>query len=293
MAEEKQKENLVAAEEAQDARKEVAAAPETPATPTKTAKPHRESRDSRKERRDAEARENALANWRTKTRLGKMVLEGKITLDQIFERGYIIKEPEIIDFFVPNLESEVVFIGGSTGKGGGIRRTPTKRTARMHRSGRRFKNSAMVIVGNLNGYVGIGYGVARESRRAIEKAFQNAKINIIPVRRGCGSWECGCRTPHSIPFKTEGKCGTSRIELLPAPKGLGLAASDPVKGVLRLAGIKDVWVRSDGNTGSRQNFIMAVFGALRGLNTLKITNKEQEKTGLHLGSTLHRVATEG
>jgi len=66
--------------------------------------------------------------WVPKTELGKKVMNGEITsLDNIFENGYKISEPEIIDKLIPGLKSEIIFIGGSPGKGGGIRRTPTKR----------------------------------------------------------------------------------------------------------------------------------------------------------------------
>jgi len=149
-------------------------------------------------------------DWVPKTKLGKSVMNGEITsLDKIFEQGYKITEPEIVEKLLPGLKTEIVFIGGSPGKGGGIKRTPTRRTARMHRSGRRYKISALVIAGNEDGYVGIGKAVGTENRIAIEKATKLAKINIIPVQRGCGSWECNCHGTHSIPFTTSGKSGSN------------------------------------------------------------------------------------
>ncbi|HDD71657.1 MAG TPA: 30S ribosomal protein S5 [Candidatus Aenigmarchaeota archaeon] len=211
-----------------------------------------------------------IEEWTPKTKLGKEVVEGKITsIEQIFEEGKKILEPEIVDFLLPGLEHEIILIGGTPGKGGGKRRTPAKRTARMHKSGRRFTTSCLVVVGNKDGYVGVGMGKAPEFRNALEKAIKKAKMNIIPVRRGCGSWECNCGGNHSIPFQVEGKEGSVRVILKPAPKGLGLCASDSVKKVMMLAGIKDIWIKSFGSTQTRTNYIKAVFNALKKLNTIK------------------------
>ena len=103
-----------------------------------------------------------------------------------------------------------------------------------------------------------------------------AKLNIIPIRRGCGSWECSCGTNHSIPLTVEGKSGSVRIKLIPAPKGIGLCVSDEVKKVMKLAGISDIWCDTRGNTHMRINLIKAVFNALKKLNTYK-TKPEFEK----------------
>src|SRR3989344_4663598 len=109
-----------------------------------------------------------------RTKLGRLVADGAITLDGIFESGKKIKESEIVDKLVPNLQNDVILIVGSPGKGGGIRRTPTRRTARMHRSGRRYRVSAMVVVGNGDGYIGIGKATALERRVAVDKAIHAA-----------------------------------------------------------------------------------------------------------------------
>jgi small subunit ribosomal protein S5 len=204
--------------------------------------------------------------WIPKTSLGKEVLEGKIkSIEEIFESGRRILEPEIVDKLVPNLKSELILIGGRSGKGGGIERIPIRITATMHKSGRRFRVSAFAVVGNEDGLVGIGKGSSVEPRDAIEIAIKKAKLNLIKVKRGCGSWECGCKQEHSIPYKTEGKSGSVRVILLPAPNGVGLVASDEAKKILRLAGIKDVWVKTFGNTKMRINLITAIFNALKNL----------------------------
>jgi len=90
-------------------------------------------------------------------------------------------------------------------------------------------------------------------------------MKVIRIKRGCGSWECGCGGEHSIPYKTKGKSGSVCVVLMPAPKGLGLVANDELKKLLRLAGIKDVWVKTFGNTRMRINLIKAAFNALKNL----------------------------
>ncbi|MEM7825496.1 MAG: 30S ribosomal protein S5, partial [Candidatus Aenigmatarchaeota archaeon] len=131
--------------------------------------------------------------------------------------------------------------------------------------GRRFTTNAFVVVGNEEGIVGIGRGSAPETRDAITKAIQRAKLNLMKIKRGCGSFECGCEENHSIPFKVKGRSGSVRAVLIPAPKGVGLVASDEAKKILRLAGIKDVWVKTFGKTSTRINLITAIFNALKKL----------------------------
>ncbi len=207
-----------------------------------------------------------LDRWAPKTSIGKAVREGKITsIDEILESGKKIRESEIIDKLLPDIKSELILIGGRAGKGGGIERVPVRITAKMHSSGRRFRISSSVVVGNENGIVGVGKGSGVETRIAMEKSLKRAKLNIIKIKRGCGSWECGCETEHSIPFKSKGHSGSVRVELLPAPKGVGLVADNETKKILRMAGIKDVWVKTRGNTSNRVNLISATFDALKKL----------------------------
>jgi len=207
-----------------------------------------------------------LLHWKPKTQLGRDVFEGKIkSIDDVLKSGKRILEPEIVDMLVPVLKSDLILIGGRAGKGGGTQRIPVKITAAMHRSGRRFTMNAFMAVGDENGLVGLSKASAVESRDAIEKAIRKAKMGIMRIKRGCGSWECGCSGEHSIPYKTEGKSGSVRVVLMPAPKGLGLVANDELKKMLRLAGIKDVWVKAYGNTSMRMNLIKAAFDALKNL----------------------------
>ena len=174
-----------------------------------------------------EVRPTSEAGWIPKTKVGKFVQDGHIvSLEEIFTQGMKIMEPEIVDVLLPNLQQEVLGIG-----------FVQKQTDAGERS--RFK--AIVVVGNGEGYVGVGDGKARQVRTAIDKATIQAKLNIIPVRRGCGSWECGCNLPHSLPFEVKGKCGSVRIEIIPGPRGLGLVGGEIPKIILRMAGIKDCW----------------------------------------------------
>lgn len=216
-------------------------------------------------------------NWKPRTDLGKMVMEGAITLDEIFASGRKIKEAEIVDKLIPNLESEVIFTGGSPGKGGGIKRTPTRRTARMHRSGRRYRVHAMVVVGNGDGYIGVGKGDAVENRDAIGKATEDAKLNLMPVKRSCASWECACGDPHTVPFEVDGKSGSVRVRLIPAPKGIGLCINDEAKKVLRLAGVRDVWSKCFGESKTRNNYALALIDSFRRMNRMRVEGKKMPK----------------
>lgn len=212
----------------------------------------------------------STSGWIPKTALGNDVLRGKYkTLEDILKRGELILEPEIVDKLIPDIKHEILYIGGSPGKGGGIRRTATRRTARMHKSGRRFKLTSVIVIGNEEGVLGMGKAASKEHRVAIEKATTQAKLNVTRVRRGCGSWECWCGGEHSIPFKTTAKHGSVTVTLLPAPKGVGIVADRTSRAIIKLSGIKDVWVQTFGNTGARINLAYAVFEAIRNLNRTK------------------------
>ena len=190
-----------------------------------------------------------IEEWMPRTRLGKMILEGRISsIEEVFMEGLKIREPEIVDVLLPDLQEEVININ-----------LVQKQTDAGEKS--RFK--AIVAVGNRDGYVGLGSGKAKQVRTAIEKGAMDARLNITLVRRGCGSWECGCGKPHSLPFQVEGKCGGVRIVLIPGPRGLGIVASEEAKVILGLAGVKDCWTKSYGSTRTIPSFAHAVFDALR------------------------------
>ncbi len=198
---------------------------------------------------------SVVEEWIPKTRLGLMVKEGKITsLDEIFANNLPIREPQIIDALLPDLKHEVISVNF---------------VQRQTDAGEVSQLQVTVVVGNEDGYVGVGMGKAKQIRTAIEKALRQAKLNIIPVRRGCGSWECLCGRPHSVPFKVRGKSGSVEVELLPAPSGVGLVTGEIGKVVLRLAGIQDVWTRSRGRTRTAHNMAKAIYNALKNTYTFK------------------------
>lgn len=203
-------------------------------------------RQDRRGRRDSS---ESLEQWAPRTRLGKMIQEGRITsIEEVFAAGLQIREPQIVDSLIPDLQEEVININ-----------LVQKQTDAGEKS--RFK--AIVAVGNRDGYIGLGSGKARQVRNAIEKAAADARLKIVPVRRGCGSWECDCGRLHSIPFQVEGKTGGVRVIFVPGPRGLGLVASEVSKVILGLAGIKDCWTRSRGSTRTIPSYAYAVFDALK------------------------------
>ncbi|MCC6012988.1 MAG: 30S ribosomal protein S5 [Candidatus Verstraetearchaeota archaeon] len=194
--------------------------------------------------------------WTPRTTLGRLVLEGKITsLKEIFEQNLVIKEPEIVDILLPGLKHEILDVN-----------IVQKQTDAGEIT--RFKIG--VVVGNFDGYVGIGTGKSKQMRFAIDKAIADAKLNIIPVKRGCGHWRCPCGTPHSVPFAVSGKKGSVRVTIYPAPKGVGIVAGEVPKKILTFAGIKDAWVVSRGETRTTMNFALATYEALRNTYRLKL-----------------------
>lgn len=208
-----------------------------------------------------------VSGWIPKTRLGKEVKEGKIKdMNEIFSRGLKILEYQIVDKLLANLESDIILIGQAKGKFGGGKRRIWRQTQKKSSEGNVPKFGCMAVVGNREGYVGVGHGKSKETLPAKEKAIKKAKLNIIKVKRGCGSFDCTCNEPHSIPIEVKGKVGSVSVKLIPAPKGTGLAVDDEVKKVLRLAGIKDVYSKSYGHTKTKFNMIKAVIKALQKLD---------------------------
>ena len=208
-----------------------------------------------------------MEEWEPKTKMGRMVKEGTITdIDEIFEKGLPIMELEIIDALLPELDEEVMDVN---------------LVQRMHKSGRKVNFRVIVAVGNKNGYVGLGQGKAREVGPAIRKAVDDAKYNIIKVRRGCGDWGCVCGREHTVPFKVNGKTGSVTVTLMPAPAGVGLAIGDVGKTIMKLAGINDVWSQTSGQTQTTVNFANATFEALKELNKVKASEKDLKGMGVY------------
>lgn len=221
-----------------------------------------------KEEKEKAALQESLARWKPKTKLGKMVKNGKIkSVDEIFEKGLNILESEIVDTLLPNLKTDLILIGQAKGKFGGGKRRFWKQTQKKTAEGNVPHFTCMVIVGDGAGHVGVGLGKAKETLPAKGKALRNAKLNIASIKRGCGSFDCTCADKHSIPFKTEGKISSSSVKLFPAAKGTGLVAEKECKKILALAGVEDVYTRTFGQSRTKINLIGACFLALK--QTLK------------------------
>ena len=212
-----------------------------------------------------------LDEWKPKTELGRKVKKGDIIdIDVILDKGERILESEIVDTLLPVLESELLLVGQSKGKFGGGQRRVFKQTQKKTAEGNRPKFSTVVVIGNKDGYIGIGYGKAKETVPAREKAIRNAKLNIFKIRRGSGSWEDSSDEPHSIPFAVEGKSGSVKVKLMPAPRGTGLCAHKEIQKILHIAGVENVWSRTFGMKKTTMNLIKATDKALKNLMRMKI-----------------------
>ena len=216
-----------------------------------------------------EERFKRLDSWQPKTNIGREVKEGKIKdIDEIFKQDRKIMEAEIVDKLL-NLNSDLLAIGQAKGKFGGGKRRAWRQTQRKTAEGNQPSFACLSVVGNRAGYVGLGYGKAKETLPAREKAARNAKLNIIKITRGCGSFDCSCTEQHSIPFKVEGKCGSSKMILMPAPRGTGLVIEGEFKKILAFAGIKDIYSKTFGQTRTKINLAKACFDALKKLRSKK------------------------
>ncbi len=223
--------------------------------------------------------------WKPKTSIGKKVKDNEIKdIDEILNNGLNILEAQIVDALIPNLEKDLLLIGQSKGKFGGGQRRVFKQTQKKTREGNKPKFASFAIVGDKDGHIGLGYGKSKETVPGREKATRNAKLNIIKIRRGCGSWQCGCKEPHTIPFAVNGKCGSVKIKLMPAPKGTGLCVEPECQKILNLAGIKDVWSKTFGQTKTKINLVKACFNALKESITTKIQHKYIEQLGIVEGN---------
>jgi len=189
------------------------------------------------------------------TKLGRLVKEGFIkSLEEVFLFALPIKEYQIVDYFFPKpkepnkpaaLKDEVMKI------------IPVQKQTR---AGQRTRFKAFVVVGDYNGHVGLGVKCAKEVATAIRGAIIQAKLSIVPVRRGY--WGNRIGAVHTVPTKVTGKVGSVSLRLVPAPRGTGIVAARVPKKLLQLAGIQDVYTQSRGCTRTLGNFVKATFEAI-------------------------------
>ncbi len=222
-----------------------------------------------------ESKEIESSLWEPKTKLGEDVKNKKIkNIDEILDKNKKILEPEIVDSLI-EVKTDLISIGQSKGKFGGGKRRAWRQTQKKTKEGNVPAFSAMAVVGDENGHIGTGSGKATETLPARDKAIRKAKLNIIKIIRNCSAFDCSCSELHTIPFKVEGKVGSVKITLIPAPQGTGLVAGDELKKVLKLAGIKDIYSRTSGKKRTTFNLVKACIDAL------KKTNPELYKRGKH------------
>jgi len=185
--------------------------------------------------------------WVPVTKLGRLVKEGKIkSVEEIFLFSLPIKEYQIVDHLLgPALRDEVMKI------------MPVQKQTT---AGQRTRFKCYVAVGDGAGHIGLGVKAAKEVATAIRGGIINAKMNLVPVRRGY--WGLNSGAPHTVPCKVSGKCGSVRCRLIPAPRGSGIVASLIPKKLLTMAGVEDVYSSTTGHSRTRGNLAMAVYHAL-------------------------------
>lgn len=230
---------------------------------------------------DIEEVPEKVENWKPATALGRRVKEKRVTnIDTIFDAGEPILEAEIVDTLLPDLEEDLLLVGQAKGKFGGGQRRIFRQTQKKTREGNKIKFVTCAAIGNKNGYVGVGVGASKETVPSRDKARRNARLHLIRIRRGCGSWETDSREQNSIPFAVEGRCGSVRITLKPAPRGTGLCVEKECAKILALAGIKDIWSKTQGQTKTKMNMIFALLDALKKLSEVKVRAEDYVKLGL-------------
>lgn len=141
------------------------------------------------------------------------------------------------------------------------------RVTKVVKGGRNFRFSALVVVGDENGHVGVGTGKAQEVPEAIRKAIEDAKKKLVYVPR------VGTTVPHPL----QGIYGAGKVLIMPAVEGTGVIAGGPVRAVLELAGVKDVRAKSLGSN-NRRNMVNATLEGLKNMKTVEDVAKLRGKS---------------
>ena len=213
-----------------------------------------------REERIKQQQADELGRWVPKTKLGKLVRDGKIKdIDEALKHKVL--ESEIIDYLL-KIKSNILNIGQAKGKFGGGKRRAWRQTQKKTKEGNVPTFTCMVVVGNEDGYIGLGCGKAKETLPARAKALRKSKLSVIKIRRACASFDCTCGEPHTVPYIVEGKVGSCTVKLIPAPQGTGLVVGDECKKILKLAGIKDVYSLTNGQKRTTMNLAKACMDAL-------------------------------
>ena len=139
------------------------------------------------------------------------------------------------------------------------------RVAKVVKGGKNFRFTALMVVGNENGKVGVGLGKAVEIPEAVRKGVEDAKRHMIEVPI----------VGTSIPHQVEGKFGKGHVRMLPAEEGTGVIAGGPVRAVLEMAGIKDIRTKSFGSNNPSN----CVKATLNGLSQLRTAEQIAELRG--------------
>lgn len=143
------------------------------------------------------------------------------------------------------------------------------RCSKVVRGGRKFSFAALVVVGDRSGKVGLGYGKANEVPVAVEKGISDAEKNLITV----------ALKGKTIPHEVIGRCGASKVVMVPAAEGTGVIAGKKLGPMLELAGIHDLLTKAYGST-SPKNLLKAAMDALKQLRTAETIS---ELRGVRVG----------